>query len=134
MVVHWMERFKHGDIRSVKFQKQIIDYFVNAVYVYDDRIVLTYNFKDDSKTITLEEVNRIFQEELTGSSLTSCGEPKKEKSARYSGTFLFAVVTEFSAAVFALPFSFFNASRKSPKYLVSASFHNQKLIDRKRCG
>lgn len=77
MVVHWMERFKHGDIRSVKFQKQIIDYFVNAVYVYDDRIVLTYNFKDDSKTITLEEVNRIFQEELTGSSLTSCGEPKK---------------------------------------------------------
>ena len=78
MVVHWMERFKHGDIRSVKFQKQIIDYFVNAVYVYDDRIVLTYNFKDDSKTITLEEVNRIFQEELTGSSLTSCGEPPKK--------------------------------------------------------
>jgi hypothetical protein len=40
--------------------------------------VLIYTFKDDSKTITLEEVNRIFQEELTGSDLTSCGEPKKQ--------------------------------------------------------
>ncbi|MBQ2071560.1 MAG: hypothetical protein II460_04380, partial [Oscillospiraceae bacterium] len=42
------------------------------------RIVLIYTFKDDSKTITLEEVNRIFQEELTGSDLTSCGEPIKK--------------------------------------------------------
>ncbi|MBR4905303.1 MAG: zinc ribbon domain-containing protein [Clostridia bacterium] len=100
MILHWMERFKHGDIRSVKFQKQIIDYFVKAVYVYDDRIVLTYNFKDDSKTITLEEVNEIFHEELTGSSLTSCGEPSLLKSARNTGTFLVSVVTEFSDVTF----------------------------------
>jgi hypothetical protein len=78
MIVHWMERFRYGDIREAKFQKQIIDYFVKAVYVYDDRIVLIYTFKDGSKTITLEEVNKIFHEELTGSDLTSCGEPPKK--------------------------------------------------------
>lgn len=89
MIVHWMERFRFGDIRETRFQKQIIDYFVKAVYVYDDRIVLIYTFKDDSKTITLEEVNRIFQEELTGSDLTSCGEPKKKDRHRRSFSFLY---------------------------------------------
>ena len=34
-----------------EYQKQIIDTFVNSVYVYDDRLVMTYNYKDDIRTI-----------------------------------------------------------------------------------
>ncbi|MBS7082503.1 MAG: hypothetical protein KH061_03775, partial [Faecalibacterium prausnitzii] len=33
-----------------------IDTFVNSVYVFDDRVVLNFNFTDDSKTISREEV------------------------------------------------------------------------------
>ena len=30
--------------------------FVNAVYLYEDKVILTFNYKDGSKTITLAEV------------------------------------------------------------------------------
>jgi hypothetical protein len=29
---------------------------VNAIYLYDDKIVLTYNFKSDSRTISLSDI------------------------------------------------------------------------------
>lgn len=34
----------------------LIDSFVNAVYLYEDKIIITFNYKDGSKTITLAEV------------------------------------------------------------------------------
>lgn len=34
----------------------LIDCFVNAVYLYDDRVVLTFNYKDGGKTATLQEI------------------------------------------------------------------------------
>ena len=40
----------------MEHQRQIIDTFVNSVYVFDDRVVLNFNFTDDSKTISREEV------------------------------------------------------------------------------
>ena len=43
-------------MRDMEHQRQIIDTFVNSVYVFDDRVVLNFNFTDDSKTISREEV------------------------------------------------------------------------------
>ena len=40
----------------MEHQRQIIDTFVNSVYVFDDRVVLNFNFTDDAKTVTREEV------------------------------------------------------------------------------
>ncbi|MDD7521044.1 MAG: hypothetical protein PUK26_03055, partial [Lachnoclostridium sp.] len=44
---------------------RLIDSFVNAVYLYEDKIILTFNYKDGSKTITLADVE--------GSDLSSFG-------------------------------------------------------------
>ena len=52
----WLEKFRKGDVGSTEHQRQIIDTFVNSVYVFDDRVVLNFNFTDDSKTISREEV------------------------------------------------------------------------------
>ena len=41
---------------DTEHQRQIIDTFVNSVYVFDDRVVLNFNFTDDAKTVTREEV------------------------------------------------------------------------------
>ena len=43
-------------MRDMEHQRQIIDTFVNSVYVFDDRVVLNFNFTDDAKTVTREEV------------------------------------------------------------------------------
>ena len=51
-----MKKFRKGDVGSTEHQRQIIDTFVNSVYVFDDRVVLNFNFTDDAKTVTREEV------------------------------------------------------------------------------
>ena len=54
--IFWFEKFRKGDMRDMEHQRQIIDTFVNSVYVFDDRVVLNFNFTDDAKTVTREEV------------------------------------------------------------------------------
>ncbi len=54
---------------------------VNAVYLYEDKIILTFNYKDGSKTITLAEVE--------GSDLSVLGAP--EKTAGHSHFWVYAM-------------------------------------------
>ncbi len=76
-VVFWISRFKDGDFKSSEFRQRLIDCFVNAVYLYDDKVVLTYNIKDGADTITLDAINEVFDVNETGSDLVSQGEPTK---------------------------------------------------------
>ena len=55
-IIFWINRFKGGNVNDKAYQRAIIDIFVNAIYLYDDKIVLTYNFKADSRTICLSDV------------------------------------------------------------------------------
>lgn len=55
-VVNWISRFKYGNVRSKAYRKQIIETFVNSVYVYDDHFLFTYNFKDSTETVSLQEI------------------------------------------------------------------------------
>jgi len=55
-IIFWINRFKGRDVADTIYQRAIIDIFVNAIYIYDDRIVLTYNFKSDARTISLSDV------------------------------------------------------------------------------
>ncbi|MBQ7122585.1 MAG: recombinase family protein, partial [Clostridia bacterium] len=71
-IVNWISRFKGGNPNNRNYQRQIIDTFVNSVYVYDDKLVFTYNFKDGTETITLEEIEAAF-----GSDLNYCAPPKR---------------------------------------------------------
>ncbi len=52
----WFEQFRHGAPANREFQKCLIDTFVNAVYVFDDKLVLTYNYQHGTQTISLEEI------------------------------------------------------------------------------
>ena len=73
-IVRWMSRFKGGDISEPTYRKQIIDIFLNSIYVYDDKLVFTYNFKDGTETISLAEV-----EAALCSDLTCLAPPNKRK-------------------------------------------------------
>ena len=44
-ILFWFEQFREGDVNSPVYQQQIIDNFVNSVYVFEDRVVLNFNFK-----------------------------------------------------------------------------------------
>ena len=64
-VVSWISRFKYGNVDDPQYQKQIIDTFINSIYVFDDKLAFTYNFKDGTETITLAEIQAAFGSDLT---------------------------------------------------------------------
>jgi site-specific DNA recombinase len=55
-VVFWISRFKKGNAKDQAFRSKLIDASVNSVYLYDDKMVLTYNYKDGAKTVSLSQV------------------------------------------------------------------------------
>ena len=64
-IVFWISKYKYGNINDSDYRKEIIDTFVNSVYVYEDKIVLTYNYKDGSQTLTLQEIESALSSHLT---------------------------------------------------------------------
>ena len=62
----WFEQFRHGDPANREFQKRLIDTFVNAVYVFDDKLVLTYNYQHETQTIPLEEIESALSSDFDG--------------------------------------------------------------------
>lgn len=63
-MVHWFSRFRYGDPNDREFQKRLIDTFVNAIFVYDDKLMLTY--QHGTQTITLKEVDDFLGSDLVG--------------------------------------------------------------------
>lgn len=59
-IIQWISRFKGGDPNDKAYQRQIIDIFLNAIYVFDDKLVFTYNYKKGSQTVSLDEVFAAF--------------------------------------------------------------------------
>lgn len=55
-IVFWLSQFKHLDLENVRVQKQIIDCFVNTVYLFDDQLVVNFNFDRERRKISLAEV------------------------------------------------------------------------------
>ena len=47
-VKEWLLSFRDGDIESREYQKKLISVFVKAVYVYDDRIRVLFNYGKES--------------------------------------------------------------------------------------
>ena len=72
-IVEWISKYKYGNINDLDYRKEIIDTFVNSVFVYDDKLVLTYNYKDGTEILTLQEI-----ESVLSSNLTSMCPPKKD--------------------------------------------------------
>jgi len=87
----WLEKFRKGDVGSTEHQRQIIDTFVNSVYVFDDRVVLNFNFTDDAKMVTREEV--------LGSSAVENAPPQKSSDFRLRIFCLVAVQDSNRAAL-----------------------------------
>lgn len=79
-IAFFIYRFRKFDVTKREQRQRLIDSFVNAVYLYEDKIILTFNYKDGSKTITLAEVE--------GSDLSVLGAVSAE-SNRFCAFFLY---------------------------------------------
>lgn len=72
-IVFWLTRLRKLDTTNLEHRKRLVDSFINAIYLFDDRIVFTFNYKDGSRTITFDDIEN---SDLC-SDLTSLGAPKE---------------------------------------------------------
>ena len=54
----WFDRMAKLDIKKKEHRQRLVDTFINAIFLYDDRIVITFNYKNGTKTISMDELNR----------------------------------------------------------------------------
>ena len=74
-----IEKFRKLDINKEEDKKCLIDSFINAIYLYDDKITFTYNYKDGMRTVLLSEYNS----SAVGSYTNCFGPPQKRHTKRY---------------------------------------------------
>ena len=67
----WLCRFRKLDVKQKSHRKMLIDTFINAVFLYDDKLVITYNFKEGTKTITFGDLKEAENKGVGGSDLDS---------------------------------------------------------------
>jgi len=53
----WIMKFAKTDISNSEQKQRLIDVFVNGIYVYDDKIVIVFNYKDGEQVLMFDEVN-----------------------------------------------------------------------------
>lgn len=58
-IVAWISSFKYGNIEDKEYQKNVINAFVNSVYVFDDKITLNYNYEHGTSTVTFTDINNV---------------------------------------------------------------------------
>lgn len=76
-ILFFLHRFRAIDTTNEEHRQRLIDSFVNAVYVYDDKIILTFNYQDGTETITLDDIS--------GSDLGASAPP----DGHYTNTYFF---------------------------------------------
>ena len=72
----WLHRFRKLDVRQQSHRKMLIDTFINAIFLYDDKMVITFNYKEGTKTITFAELQEAISNK-NGSDLDCIAAPRK---------------------------------------------------------
>ena len=73
----FLERFRKMDVTRKSQRKMLIDTFVNAIFLYDDKMVLTYNFHENTETITFGELQEVLPNGFRGSDMNLATEPRE---------------------------------------------------------
>ena len=75
----WLLRFRKLDM-SLKDQRQaLVDTFINSIYLYDDKVLITFNYKEGTQTITFEEAAQAASKG-NGSDLDCLAAPRKSRT------------------------------------------------------
>ena len=74
----WLHRFRKLDVRQQIHRKMLIDTFTNAIFMYDDKMVITFNYKEGTETIAFDTLKEALSEQASGSDLDCLAAPFKK--------------------------------------------------------
>ena len=53
--MRWLLRFRKLDMRLKDQRQTLVDPFVNTIYLYDDKALITFTYKEGTQTVTFGE-------------------------------------------------------------------------------
>jgi hypothetical protein len=56
-ILYFLQSFAEFDIEDKEYQKRLIKTLINSVFVYDDKVMLTFNYSGDNRTISVMEID-----------------------------------------------------------------------------
>lgn len=84
-ILFWFHRLRKYNTHRLDHKRRLIDSFINAIYLYDDKMVITFNYKDGSETLSLSEIeNSGLCSDLSASAL-----PSSSRTSQVCDDFLF---------------------------------------------
>ena len=72
----WLLRFRKLDMSLKDHRQALVDTFINAIYLYDDKVLITFNYKEGTQTVTFGEATEVASEG-NGSDLDCFTAPEK---------------------------------------------------------
>ena len=88
----WLTRFRKLDPNVKSHRETLINTFVNAVYLYDEKVLITFNYKDGTKTIAFDEIAAKDAPEGNGSDLGCFAPPRTPVSEPGTGVSVLSVL------------------------------------------
>ena len=82
-MIFWLHRFRKLDVRQKSHRKMLIDTFINAIFLYDDKMLLTFNYKEGTTTLTFNDLKAALADEKTGSDLDCSTAPEEPPKSLY---------------------------------------------------
>ena len=58
----WLLRFRKLDMTQPEQRQALVDTFINAIYLYDDKVLITFNYKEGTQTVTFGEAAKVASE------------------------------------------------------------------------
>ena len=83
----WLLRFRKLNMSQKDQRQALVDTFINSIYLYDDKVLITFNYKEGTQTITFEEAAQAASKG-NGSDLDCIPAPRKAQ-AHCAWAFLF---------------------------------------------
>ena len=92
----WLMKFRKFDISQKKQRKALIEIFVNAIFLYDDRMLIMFNYKDGTQTVRFEDALTADGVEGKSSDLSSSAGPfaSQSNNLRVGSTEEFFILSE----------------------------------------
>src|SRR5574344_1963095 len=97
-ILFYLHKFRVLDMSKQSHRQRLIDTFINRIYLYDDKLVITFNHKDGAQIITLNDIETALAEKENGSDLVSSAVPKNQIPVRVSGFLILRAGLERAAA------------------------------------
>ena len=75
-IICYIKKFRDLNLDDINARKALIDNFINCIYLYDDKLLFTFNFKEGTKELSLNDLESDYLEH--SSDMRVEGSPENE--------------------------------------------------------